>query len=147
MKFRNLLLILLLAAFTQSVLAGNGNSGDNYSEENDSVRVFATVEQMPSFPGGDTEAMRFVIANLRIPESTVEDRELGDYAAVRFVVDREGLVKEPEIARGHGTLLADSLVEIVKRMPRWIPGKQNGREVDVYYTLPLRVSWNISSQK
>ena len=104
--------------------------------------IYTYVEQMPSFPGGESEMHRFVSSNLKypiIPEEQIMDNLK---TIIRFTVTKTGEIIniEPAKPQYKNTILTDSLTAVIKRMPRWIPGKQNGREVNVYYTIPLHVS-------
>jgi len=94
------------------------------------------VEQMPQFPGGDEELMKFVRDNLRYPQIASEAGVEGR-VTIRFVVNRNGDVTDVTIIRGLDPSCDKEAVRVVKLMPRWIPGRQNGRNVPVYYTLPV----------
>jgi protein TonB len=110
--------------------------------ETDTNKVYITVEQMPIFPGGENEMHKFISENLKYPEIP-EDKLMENLSTtVRFVVSRTGDIKDIEATRPQykGTILTDSLTQLIKRMPRWIPGKQNGINVNVYISIPLHVS-------
>lgn len=94
------------------------------------------VEQMPSFPGGEAELMKFIGDNLRYPTSA---SELGieGRVTIRFVVSKTGEVKDVEVIRGLDPACDKEAIRVVKMMPNWIPGRQNGRNVPVYFTLPI----------
>lgn len=104
-------------------------------------KPFTVVEQMPSFPGGEAEMMKFLRENLKYPAISEEEGFIGR-TAVRFVVSKTGDVKDvvPAMDRYKGFAVTDSLISVVKRMPRWIPGRQRGEAVDVYFTLPMQIS-------
>lgn len=105
-------------------------------------KIYTAVEQMPSFPGGDNELAKFVYGNLKLPY--VPDSLLVENSSttLRFIITKDGRIDhiEPYKLQYKGTMLTDSLTAILNRMPRWIPGKHNGKNVDVYYMLPLRIS-------
>lgn len=94
------------------------------------------VEQMPQFPGGDEALMKFVRDNLKYPmkaaESGVEGR-----VTIRFVVGSTGEVTDVTVIRGLEPSCDAEAVRVVKMMPTWIPGRTNGRNVPVYYTIPI----------
>lgn len=125
---KNLTLILLLFVFF-------GCSHKNVQQE-----PYSFVEQMPSFPGGEAEMYRFINQNLRLSEEYYQQMSFS--TAIRFVVARTGEIKDIEPAKEKyaGEILTDSLISVIKRMPRWNPGKHNGQAVDVYYTIPLHIS-------
>ena len=94
------------------------------------------VEQMPQFPGGDEEMMKFIKDNLHYPPVAaavgIEGR-----VTIRFVVSRNGDVTDVKVIRGRDAACDKEAVRVVKLMPKWIPGRQKGRNVPVYYTLPI----------
>lgn len=98
--------------------------------------VYVTVDKMPEFPGGLNAQQRFIGQNLKYP---VEAQEKGveGRVIVRYVIRSTGDITDIEVIRGVYPSLDEEVVRIVKAMPKWIPGKQNGKAVDVYYTLPL----------
>ncbi len=99
--------------------------------------IVSHVEQMPVFPGGDAELMSFLKSNLSYP---VVDLETGTHGTVtvRFVVNKDGSIGNIEILRSLSPGCDKEAIRVVKKMPDWIPGKQNGNPVRVYYTLPVR---------
>jgi len=105
-------------------------------EEKVEEKPFVSVEQMPQFPGGQTELMKFVQSNLKYPTIAAENGIEGR-VIVRFVVGRDGSVSDIEVQRGLDASCDKEAVRVVKLMPKWIPGKQNGRAVPVYFTLPV----------
>ncbi|MDR0798765.1 MAG: energy transducer TonB [Dysgonamonadaceae bacterium] len=106
----------------------------------DTIRIYNHVEQMPQFPGGDRELMKFLSDNINFPAVTCYETGVsGGRVVVRFIVTSEGEIINPEIVRSAHPALDKEAVRVIKIMPRWIPGKQNGKNVDVYYTLPVSV--------
>lgn len=105
-------------------------------EEKVVEKPFYTVEQMPSFPGGEAEMQRFIQSNLKYPvvaqESGIQGR-----VTIRFVVTKDGTISDVQVMRGIDPSCDKEAVNVVKKMPKWIPGKQNGRAVPVYFTLPV----------
>lgn len=103
--------------------------------EDDTI-VYMVVEQMPAFPGGEAAMHRFIMENLKYPAISQEEGIQGRIA-VRFVVTKTGDIGEIKAIRG--SFLSDSLISVLRRMPRWNPGMQDGRKVNVYYTLPMDI--------
>ena len=95
------------------------------------------VEQMPMYPGGEEEMMAFLYKNLAYP---MVDQELGTQGTVRvrFVVEKDGSIGNVEITRSLSATCDKEAIRVVKKMKDWIPGKQNGVPVRVYYNLPVR---------
>jgi len=104
----------------------------------DTIKAFVTVEQMPSFPGGEAELYKFIAQNFRVPTSYIEETGIQGRTTVRFIVTKTGEIKNVKAIRGDH-VMCDSLVSVIKRMPRWTPGKQNGEAVDVYFTIPMTI--------
>jgi TonB family C-terminal domain len=94
------------------------------------------AEQMPTFPGGEEELMKFIGNNLRYPTSASE-MGIEGRVTIRFVVSKTGEVTNVEVIRGLDPACDKEAIRVVKMMPNWIPGRQNGRNVPVYFTLPV----------
>lgn len=102
-------------------------------------QVYTFVEEMPSFPGGEAAMHQFIHENLRYPAESI-DLGIQGRATLRFIITKTGKITGIENIRDtRGDSLADSLIQVIKKMPNWIPGKHEGRAVDVYYTLPLQI--------
>ncbi|MDR1809273.1 MAG: M56 family metallopeptidase [Prevotella sp.] len=99
--------------------------------------IFMSVEQMPQFPGGQAELMNFIGRNLKYPVKAQEDNVQGR-VIVRFVVDKDGSVKDAVIQRGLSPETDAEALRVVNDMPKWTPGKENGKAVPVYFTLPIQ---------
>ncbi len=102
-------------------------------EEN---KVFTAVEQMPQFPGGEAELMKYIQKNLKYPPVAMENNIQGR-VVVQFVVTKTGKIGEVKVARGKDPDLDKEAVRVVKSLPDFIPGKMNGQSVNVWYTLPI----------
>lgn len=91
-------------------------------------------EEMPSFPGGEEALRQFIAENLQYTnsESCIQGR-----VVLRFVVDKQGYIKNVEVMRSLDPEFDKEAVRVVESMPRWNTGKSNGFAVDTYYTLPI----------
>jgi protein TonB len=99
--------------------------------------IFVVVEQMPQFPGGQEEMVKFLGANLKYPEDAVEAGITG-VVYVTFVVEKDGSIAEARVLRGIGGGCDEEAVRVVRSMPKWEPGVQRGVPVRVQYNLPIR---------
>ena len=99
-------------------------------------KVFDVVEQMPSFPGGNTALMKFLNENIHYPVVAQENGVQGR-VVVSFVVERDGHITDVQIARSVDPSLDKEAQRVVKSMPKWIPGKQNGSAVRVKFNVPV----------
>ncbi|MBQ8701161.1 MAG: energy transducer TonB [Prevotella sp.] len=104
-----------------------------HEEEN---KVFDVVEQMPSYPGGMGALMQWLGQNMQYPVVAAENGIQGR-VIVQFVVEKDGSITDVRVARGVDPYLDKEAARVVKMMPRWIPGKQNGSAVRVKYTVPV----------
>ncbi len=99
-------------------------------------KVFDMVEQMPQFPGGVQELMKWINKELNYPTVAAEQGIQGR-VQVQFVVGSDGSIRDVAVVRGVDPYLDKEAVRVVNAMPKWIPGKQNGEAVSVKYTLPI----------
>ncbi len=115
------------------------NDVRDVGEENIQVEeeVFCMVEEMPSFQDGDLmKFLKYVQENLRYPEIAQEYGIQGK-VYVRFTVAANGSIINPIIIRGVDPLLDAEAIRVIKTTPRWRPGKQRGKPVNVEFTIPL----------
>ena len=101
-----------------------------------STKVFDVVEEMPSFPGGQGALMQYLASNIKYPVVAQENGVQGR-VIVSFVVERDGSISDVKVARSVDPSLDREAQRVVKSMPRWSPGKQNGSTVRVKYTVPV----------
>ncbi len=94
------------------------------------------VEVMPQFPGGDDALLQFIRDNLRYPEKAAEVG-IDGRVTMRFTILATGELTDIKVVRGLDPLLDAEAVRVIKIMPNWIPGRQNGKNVPVYITLPI----------
>lgn len=99
-------------------------------------KPYEAVEQMPTFPGGETELMKFIRDNLKYPVIAQENGIQGR-VILRFVVSKTGTIDNVTVLRSLDPTCDKEAIRVVKSMPKWIPGKQNGNNVPVYFTLPV----------
>jgi protein TonB len=105
-------------------------------QEEKKPEIFSHVEVPPSFPGGERELMKWLQENISYPVIAAEQGIQGR-VILRFVVGPDGSVGSVEVQRSLDPSCDKEAVRVVKKMPKWIPGKQNGNAVFVYYTLPV----------
>ena len=105
-------------------------------EEVEEQQIFQVVEEMPEFPGGMAECMKWLSKNMKYPTISQENGVQGR-VIVQFVVNRDGSIVDAVVARGVDPYLDKEALRVVGLMPKWKPGKQRGKEVRVKYTLPV----------
>ena len=114
----------------KEVVSQPGNSVDG------ETKVFDVVEQMPSFPGGQTALFQWLASNIKYPV-VAEENGIQGRVIVTFVVERDGSITEVGVVKPVDPSLDKEAVRVTKSMPHWIPGEQKGEPVRVKYTLPV----------
>ena len=98
--------------------------------------VFQVVEEMPEFPGGMGEAMKFLAKNIKYPVAA-QQAKIEGRVIVQFVVERDGSISDIHTVRSVSPELDAEAIRVVSLMPKWNPGKQRGKAVAVKYTMPI----------
>jgi len=113
---------------------GNGNG----VVEEKAPEIFTVVEEMPEFPGGAMEMMKYIQKNIQYPQMAKE-AGLSGKCFLKFVVNGNGNITDVQVLKGvPGCGECDrEAIRVVKSMPNWKPGKQNGRSVNVFFNLPI----------
>ncbi len=93
------------------------------------------AEQMPAYPGGLKALRKFLENNLESPRSLDEGEKIN--VQVKFIVGYDGNLKSFELVKDGGTIFNKEVIRVLKLMPRWIPGKNAGKNVSVYFSLPV----------
>ena len=128
----------------QSPVAVERNAEAQVTDESNpqSETIYKSVEQMPMFPGGEIELIKYLSQNIQYPPEAAKNNVQGR-VILQFVVDKTGQVGEVKILRSVSEELDAEAVRVVKTLPKFEPGRQDGKPVAVWYTLP--VSFNIRS--
>lgn len=118
---------------TQEVVVVGYGGGEEASDE---VPVFQVVEEMPEFPGGMGECLKFLGKNIKYP---VEAQKAGvqGKVIVQFVVEKDGNIANPKVVRSIDPDLDGEAIRVISIMPKWKPGMQKGQPVRVKYTVPV----------
>lgn len=113
----------------------------NQVVEEEVIEPYRYVEQNPEYPGGELALTRFVQNNMRYPQLA---REMGIQGTVyiTFVVGKTGEISNVKVVRGIGGGCDEEAVRVIKLMPKWIPGRQNGKPVPVWFNFPLKFTFN-----
>ena len=107
-----------------------------YQQANEPQDVYESVEQMPEFPGGMEEMMKFLQMNIQYPANAAKNNVEGR-VILQFVVEKDGQIGDVKVARSVDPELDAEALRVVKSMPNFIPGRQDGKPVAVWYTLPI----------
>jgi len=126
--------LLAMSAFGPNV-STESKTSTTKSEKNQG-KVYDKVEQMPEFPGGQTELVNFLVNTIQYPKESLKKGTQGK-VFVGFVVGIDGSILKARIERGVDPLLDAEALRVVNSMPKWIPGKEKGKDVAVQFTLPI----------
>ena len=99
-------------------------------------KVFEKVEDMPEFPGGEQAMMDFVAKNVQYPKEAME-KGISGRVFVSFIVEKDGSVSNVKVMRGIGGGCDEEAVRVISGLPKWKPGKQEGKPVRVSYQMPI----------
>lgn len=128
-------------------LAASSTKGDSTEKKDDlpdlttksggeTGKVHKWVEVMPAFPGGEEAMFKYLSGNIRYPAEARESN-LSGTVYISFVVDKNGEIGNIKTERGIGAGCEEEAIRVIKKMPVWSPGKQNGQAVNVQYMLPV----------
>ena len=105
-------------------------------EEEEETKVFYIVEEMPEFPGGEVALRKWIAGEIKYPVIAQENGIQGK-VYVTFVVGKDGSISNAVVARGVDPSLDKEALRVVNQLPKWKPGKQRGKPVNVSYTVPI----------
>lgn len=131
MKIHKLFCLLSLITFSLACAAQEADS-----TKNNKLKIITFMEQMPEFPGGTEKLMIFIKKELKYPQEAYKNGVQGR-VYVQFIVDIDGSIIDVKVIRGVDQLLDEEAIRIIKLMPKWKPGKQNGTPVKVSMTVPV----------
>jgi periplasmic protein TonB len=138
--------LLVLSIIIFSVVAHSQSTKNKENKNNEAVSdiksvsdtslIFTIVEEMPLFPGGEKARSRFLADSIIYPE-TARKNGIQGTVYVSFIIDDDGSVTNVKILRGIGGGCDEEALRVVRIMPKWIPGKQDGKAVRVLFNMPI----------
>ena len=105
-------------------------------QKNDNDKAYDVVEEMPQYPGGVGKLMEYVSMNVRYPKEA-ESKSIQGRVIITFVVEKDGSITDAEVIKSVDPALDAEALRVVKAMPKWTPGKQEGKPIRVKYTMPI----------
>ena len=133
-------ILTLELLYTNDGLQSNSRSNRSADDvKGDSLEGpnYVVVEEMPQFPGGERGLQRFIASNLRYPAQAAGNDIQGN-VIVNFLVNTDGLISNIKVVFGVNRDLDAEAVRVIRKMPRWKPGRQSGKNVRVSYTVPIK---------
>lgn len=118
-------------------LKENQSAGGSQAPPEEDTKVYTVVEQNPVFPGGDAALLKYVNSHIKYPE-IARDQEIQGVVTLRFVVLEDGRVGEVQVVKSLESHCDAEAIRVIKSLPRFTPGKQQGKPVRVWFTLPVR---------
>ena len=109
--------------------------GDD-STTSDNEKVYQVVGQQPNFPGGKEELFKYLAFNMIYPADAAKNKVEGR-VLVTFVIEHDGSISNVNVVNSVYPSLDKEAIRVVSGMPKWIPGKANGKTVRVKYTIPI----------
>lgn len=113
---------------------------EDENEEVDEPDFYTVVDEMPEFPGGEANLIKY-LSSIAYPPFAKEKKIEGD-VYVRFLVNEYGRIVEVEAVRSAHEVLDQAAIDHISKMPKWTPGKKRGKPVRVQYIIPIRFRLN-----
>ena len=127
-------LLTVMSVLAILLMVNTNAMAQNKKKAND--KVLEKAEVMPEFPGGEQAMMKFVAENVQYPEEAKE-KEISGRVLVSFIVEKNGSINEVKVMKGIGGGCNEEAVRVISAMPKWKPGKQEGKPVRVSYMMPI----------
>ena len=134
-----------LAAATSKLLVGDGEAVAKGAEVTEALpqtpvdadsTVLRTVEQLPEFPGGIVQFMKWLKRNLNYPNLALSQKIQGK-VVVSFIVNKDGSISSPKVEKSAHPLLDSEALRVVKMMPKWTPGMMDGKPCRTMFAIPV----------
>ena len=129
LKVALMMLVLLFSFMTSTAQTKKNNM------------VYDVVEVMPQYPGGQIAMLKYIMENIKYPKQIMEEGIQGR-VTVSFIVEKDGRVSNVRLLRSVQPSLDKEAIRVVKSMPKWTPGKQNGKPVRVRFNVPVMFKLN-----
>ena len=129
-----LFIALLSFGFMANAMAQHFDEGEEVIEQSD--KVFEVVDEMPSFPGGQSALFDFMAKNIKYPE-VAEDNGIQGRVILTFIVKKDGALSDVRVAKSVDPALDKEAVRLIKSMPKWSPWIEKGQFVNVKFTVPV----------
>ena len=133
-----ILLVIVIAPASANAQDKRGKTTQTRKDTATDDKVYEVCEQMPIFEGGDAALLKYLGENLKYPDNT-KDRGVQGRLVIGFIVEKDGSLTDVKVLRPVDIDLDAEVLRVIKGMPKWIPGRQNGKRVRVRYLLPIHI--------
>lgn len=130
---RKILLLTLLFAISYTTYAASRETADDNSMD---PKIFDCHDTLPVFPGGTHNLVYYLSKNIKYPVVATE-KGIQGRVLVRFTIDKDGAVIRPSVVRSVDPLLDAEAIRVISSMPKWIPGRVNGKYTQFLYVCPF----------
>lgn len=118
-----------------------GSTAEGGGTDNNTNTFVVVAQEMPQYPGGTQALMQYIGSTTKYPPMAMEN-DIEGTVYISFVVDYKGQVGRVQVVRSVNRLLDNEAVRVIKSLPEWKPGKQNGKPVNVQFTVPIKFALN-----
>jgi protein TonB len=141
-------MILAMIILTNKRIQAQNNNVDSNTVKKSSFTCYMIVEEIPSYPGGDEARIKFIQDNLQYPIVAKQNNIQGT-VYVKFMVEANGTISDINILKGIGGGCDEEALRVVKIMPKWLPGSQNGKPTKIYFNMPIifKLDKNIENEE
>ena len=133
-----ILLVIVVAPVRANAQDKKGKTTQTRKDTATDDKIYEVCEQMPIFEGGDAALLKYLGENLKYPDKT-KDRGVQGRVVIGFIVEKDGSLTDVKVLRPVDIDLDAEVLRLIKGMPKWIPGRQNGKRVRVRYLLPIHI--------
>ncbi len=134
-------LVLLVIVFAPAGANAQNKKVEKAQTHKDTTtddKVYEVCEQMPTYEGGDAALLKYLGENWKLPDE-YKERGIQGRMVVGFIVEKDGSLTNVKVLRAVDIAIDAEVLRVVKGMPKWIPGRQNGKRVRVRYLLPIHI--------
>jgi TonB family protein len=146
MKKNKYILLVLLIAIKSTILFGQTDSLKRCECKTDTLEIFSEPEKMPTFPGGESELLKFIKKNVKYPQQAIEQK-LEDKVFLVFCVLETGEISNITVARGKYEILNNEAIRVVKLMPKFEPAFNKGKNIPSKFVVPIVFKLNSTKSK
>ncbi len=130
--------------YTKEYAKANGITFGNNAPQKDENEVYSAVEQPAEFPGVTKALMKYINDNIVFPKSEIDGEDQRKTVIVKMLINEDGSVKAETVLKSVGKPFDDEALRLINGMPKWIPGKNNGKPVASYFTIPIIFTYRAS---